>query len=97
MKERFDARTFLVFDIFSDLYDPDTAHEDQTDFNAVLVSLSENQTVNPIPEGMVKDINRMVRDIHNDTGLGSRPPFSVDHANGKIPRYGKPRIPRQRA
>jgi len=46
VKERFDARTFVVFDIFHDLYDPETAHEDQTCLPVVLVYLGEKQSVN---------------------------------------------------
>jgi len=91
VKERFDARTFVVFDLSYDHYDPDTAHEDQTELPVLIVYLGEKQNVYCAAGGMSRIINRMVREVHNDTGLGSRPPFSVDHADGNVPRYHKPR------
>jgi len=95
VKERWNARTFIVFDIFHDLYDPDTAHIDQKDLPVILVYLSEKKSVNLAVGGMGKVINDKIREIHNDTGLGSRPPFTVDHIDGKVPRYYNPRIPRR--
>ncbi len=97
VKERWNVRAFVIFDIFHGLYDPDTAHIDQTNLPVILVYLGKKQTVGPVASGMSNVINNLVRDVHNDTGLGSRPPFSVDHRDGNIPRYFQPRIPKQRA
>ncbi|KJZ71576.1 hypothetical protein HIM_09045 [Hirsutella minnesotensis 3608] len=93
VKERWTSRTFVVFDLFNSAYDPDTAHVDENDISVVQVSLSEKETTDEATAGVRKVINNKIREIHNDTGRGSRPPFSVDHAEGKVPRYYNPRIP----
>lgn len=93
VKERTSTRAFLVFDIFHDSYDPDTAHVDSTELPVIGVYLSGKESVSTMRSGMAKVINDKVRDIHNDTGLGSRPPFSVDYTDGKSPVYWNPRIP----
>ncbi|KJZ68999.1 hypothetical protein HIM_11615 [Hirsutella minnesotensis 3608] len=95
VKERWTARTFVVFDLFNNSYNPDTAHTDQDEISVIQVSLSEKESVNLAATGVRKIINNKVREIHNDTGFGSRPPFSVDHTDGKVPRYYNPRIPRR--
>ncbi len=96
VKERYNTRIFVVFDIFHDLYDPDTAHIDLTNLPVILVYLGKTQNVRSVGSAMCNVINKLVRDVHDDTGLGSRPPFSVDHMDGNIPRYCNPRIPKSK-
>ncbi|PNY20399.1 Uncharacterized protein TCAP_07425 [Tolypocladium capitatum] len=36
-------------------------------------------------------VNRDIRAIYKSTGLGSRPPFNVDHSEGRVPFYNNPR------
>lgn len=95
-KERISTRAFIVFDIFHDSYDPDTAHLDSNELPVIGVYLGSKESVSFLQSDMAKFINDKVRDIHNDTGLGSRPPFSVDYTDGKVPVYWNPRIPPER-
>lgn len=40
---------------------------------------------------MENKVNGDIRALHNATGLGSRPPFEIDHSDGKVPFYPNPR------
>lgn len=93
VKERMQARTWVVFDIFHDNYKPDTAHVDFDEIPVIGVYLCSKESVSFLHSGMSKVVNAKVREIHDDTGLGSRPPFSVDRTDGKVPCYYNPRIP----
>jgi len=91
--ERWNRRTFLVFDLFHDLYDPDSAHlPGQNILPVISVSLYEKKEVaNLAGTPMSNQVNRDLQKLHNSTGIGSRPPFVVDHANGNVPTYRRPR------
>ncbi|KAM4060968.1 hypothetical protein HRG_012927 [Hirsutella rhossiliensis] len=91
-KERWDGRVFIVFDVFHDAYNPDSAHlPGQNDLPVTLVHLSRRNKVNVAPTPVMRKLNRELEELHNSTGLESRPPFSVDHANGQHPTYDRPR------
>ncbi|KID94941.1 hypothetical protein MAJ_09070, partial [Metarhizium majus ARSEF 297] len=92
VKERWNVRTFIVFDIFHDTYDPDTAHiSGQNDLPVISVFLGETISMNVASSFVENEVNRKVQEIHDATGIGSRPPFSVDHMNGNVPCYPNPR------
>ncbi|KAI0477271.1 hypothetical protein GGR56DRAFT_636565 [Xylariaceae sp. FL0804] len=41
--------------------------------------------------GLEGRVNQAVRNHHDMNGVGSRPPFAVDHVSGGIPKYWSPR------
>lgn len=91
-KERWDLRTFIVFDIFHDTYNPDTAHlPGQNDLPVISVFLSKSESASVAGTPMMNKINSDIRAIHRATGPGSRPPFIVDHSEGRVPYYPNPR------
>lgn len=91
-KERWDLRTFIVFDIFHDTYNPDTAHlAGQDNLPVILVSFGKKETASVAGTPMRNKVNSDIRALHNSTGPGSRPPFAVDHADGHVPFYPNPR------
>lgn len=84
-------RIFIVFDLFHDQYDPDKAHlEGQSDLDVVVVSLRGN-TITVANDAIKAKVNENIRNFHDWHGIGSRPPFMVDHANGHVPTYPLPR------
>ncbi|POR38381.1 Uncharacterized protein TPAR_01432 [Tolypocladium paradoxum] len=89
--ERWNNRTHIVCDIFHDTYDPDAAHlPGQNSLPVIMVSLGKTETVcASSPVG--KTVNDAIRKLHDSFGWGSRPPFKVDHADGKVPYYANPR------
>ncbi|CCF43617.1 hypothetical protein CH063_03117, partial [Colletotrichum higginsianum] len=90
--ERWDIRTYIVFDVFHDTYDPDTAHlsaEDHLPVISVFLSQKDSAGIAGMP--MANEVNSDIRALHNSTGPGSRPPFFVDRADGKAPFYPNPR------
>jgi len=90
--ERWDLRTFIVFDIFHDTYDPDTAHlPGHNDLPVISVFLGRHEKASIAGKPMENKVNNDIRALHDATGLGSRPPFIVDHAEGKVPFYSNPR------
>lgn len=92
-KERWDLRTFIVFDIFYDTYNPHTAHlAGQDNLPVILVSFGKKkETASIAGTPMRNKVNSDIRALHNSTGPGSRPPFAVDHADGQVPFYTNPR------
>ncbi|KAL1845444.1 hypothetical protein VTK73DRAFT_557 [Phialemonium thermophilum] len=85
-KERWDVRTFLVLDIWHAAYDPDTAHlPGQNELPVVVVSFGRGEAATAYRAGTPTEnrVDRELRDLHDRTGPGSRPPFEVDHADGK--------------
>jgi hypothetical protein len=93
-KERWCLRTFIVFDMFHDTYNPDTAHlPGQDDLPVISVFLGKSASASASIAGtpMKNKVNSDIRAIQNATGPGSRPPFVVDHADGKVPFYTNPR------
>lgn len=91
VKERWASRLWIVFDIFNTLYDPDCAHlPEQNDLPVIMVSLAEKDVITT--SKLIEDqVNKAVREAHDAHGVGSRPPFVIDHANGNIPTYPNPR------
>ncbi|KAH7175790.1 hypothetical protein EDB81DRAFT_633139 [Dactylonectria macrodidyma] len=90
--ERWDLRTFIVFDMLHDSYDPDKAHlpgQDDLPVISVFFGLKESASIAGRP--ITNKVNSDIRAIHNATGPGSRPPFLVDHTGGKVPFYTNPR------
>jgi hypothetical protein len=86
--ERWDTRTIVVFDIFHDTYDPDTAHLPGTDDIPVIsVFLGRKEVASIAGKPLADRVNRDIRAIHNSTGPGSRPPLCVDHAARNVPFY----------
>lgn len=92
-KERWDQRTYIIFDIFHTSYEPDTAHlPDRNSPPVTLIHLGRTgKKVHAAPVPITKKVNRKHEEIHNLTGLGSRPPFIVDHADDNYPTYCRPR------
>jgi hypothetical protein len=80
-KEKWDLRGFIVFDMFNDGYDPDKAHLEEQN-NLSVISVFQNERVSVAGKPLAEKVNKDIRDLHNSTGLGSRPPFSADHADG---------------
>ncbi len=94
-RERWGPRTHIVFDIFNVAYDPDMAHvEGQNDLPVITVFFTREEDVTVSNAGMpiANHVNKEIRDIHDLTGLESRPPFSIHHAHGNIPTYPNPRV-----
>lgn len=90
--ERWDLRTFIVFDMFHDSYDPDMAHlPGCNDLPVVCVFFGRNEKAIRAGKPLENKVNKDIRALHDKTGLGSRPPFVIDHANGKVPVYLNPR------
>lgn len=90
-------RLFIVIDVNHDAYDPDTAHLPGRDELPVIeVHLSRRQGIDTASASTARielqqKVNEAIRERHNQTGKGSRPPFRVDHANGNVPTYMNPR------
>jgi len=92
VKERWAVRTYIVFDIFHDNYNSGNAHIlGHNDLSVIVVYLSNTNKVQLASEGIQAKTNAEVRDIHDKTGIGSEPPFEIDHMNGNIPSYPHPR------
>ncbi|KAI0532260.1 hypothetical protein GGR58DRAFT_507635 [Xylaria digitata] len=90
-KERWTAVTYLVFDIFHTAYDPVTAHIAGRNDLPLLAVWIGNHTAMAATKGLEMQVNEDVREIHDNTGLGSQPPFDIDHLNGSGPTYSRPR------
>ncbi|PHH75482.1 hypothetical protein CDD80_2352 [Ophiocordyceps camponoti-rufipedis] len=91
-KERWDVRIFIVFDVYNQGYSPENAHSPgSNDLPVTLVILSRREHVKAAPTPIMLKANKELEQLHDRTGLGSRPPFSVDHANGQHPIYHRPR------
>ncbi|KAH8669289.1 hypothetical protein BGZ61DRAFT_460732 [Ilyonectria robusta] len=92
VKERWPSQVWIVFDVFNDAYDPANAHlPGRNDLPVITVSLGERDVVISASNVMEDRVNKAVQDVHDLHGIGSRPPFSIDHANGNIPTYPNPR------
>lgn len=71
---------------------PQTAHlsgENNLPVVAVFFGAHEKAFVAGPP--MANKVNADLRAVHNSTGVGSEPPFFVDHADGAVPVYYNPR------
>ena len=92
VKERW-QRIHLVADVFHDAYDPAIGHLPETEdlpVIAVFLTGDEDKVYVAGPE-LSMEVNQQVREHHNQSGLGSLPPFVADHANGNVPTYPNPR------
>ncbi|KAI0905747.1 hypothetical protein F4823DRAFT_632396 [Ustulina deusta] len=91
-KDRWSVVTYLVFDIFHTTYDPVTAHiVGKNDLPLLAVWAGKPHKAMAATKGLELKVNEDVRDIHDVTGLGSQPPFDIDHLNGNAPIYPRPR------
>lgn len=99
--EKWIPRVFIVFDLFNDDYDPDTAHlPGRNDLPVLPIYFSkkegqESMDLGPQSHLISDKVNKSVYTVFDSTGLGSRPPFIVDHLNGNIPTYPNPRSAHQ--
>ncbi|KAJ2904909.1 hypothetical protein MKZ38_006950 [Zalerion maritima] len=91
VKERWTSQIWIVFDIFNDTYDPGDAHlPGRNDLQVIIVALSERDVVTVASKLIEDRVNKSVQQVHDSHGVGSRPLFTVDHANGNIPSYPNP-------
>lgn len=92
-KEMWGTVTFYIVDLFHHDYDPDTAHkEGENDLPLIIVRFSKKkETALQEKQTMEDFVNQRLRQLHDDEGYGSKPPFYVDHRDGKIPSYPSPR------
>ncbi|KAG8157844.1 hypothetical protein KVR01_012506 [Diaporthe batatas] len=94
-------RIHLVFDIGHDAYDAGTAHLPEENKLTVLAvhfsgkGTQGTETAKPAPGKLADEVNKEIQEIHDLTGIGSQPPFIIDHANGKVPVYSNPRTMRR--
>lgn len=96
------SRIHLVFDILHEAYKPENAHlPNQYDIPTIAVFLFSQKDKTSVRHATAagsklrEEVNEQVRIFHNLTGLGSQPPFFVDHANGNVPHFRNPRIPEE--
>ncbi|KAI6350993.1 hypothetical protein MCOR25_010226 [Pyricularia grisea] len=91
-KERYATRIMLVFDLFHESYDSESAHvAEQNKLSVSMVSLSTEIVLVNTTRYIQDEVNESIRLLHDLHGFGSRPPFTVDHAHGNIPTYPNPR------
>ncbi|KAH8907722.1 hypothetical protein BR93DRAFT_562043 [Coniochaeta sp. PMI_546] len=91
VKERWSSHIlWIVFDILNTSYDPDSAHlPEKNDLPVIMVSFTGRDILST--SQLIQDkVNKAVREAHDVHGVGSRPPFVIDHANGNIPTYRNP-------
>lgn len=90
-------RIHLVFDIDHSAYDAETAHlPGQNNLTVLAVQFSGKgsagtETARLASSNLADEVNREIQEIHDLSGIGSQPPFIIDHANGKVPVYPNPR------
>lgn len=93
VKQRWETRVLLVFDISNTGYDPRKGHlPDQNRLPVAIVRLSQKEQAYlanfPIQSRVNNDISR----AHNLNGINSLPPFVTDYTSG-TPQYLEPRDP----
>lgn len=93
-RERSGVRTHLVFDIFNVKYDSTAAHIEGKILPVISIFFTrgEEVTVSDAAKRHANSVNKYIRDIHDLEGIGSKPLFSIDRTNGKIPTYPRPRV-----
>lgn len=90
-------RIHLVFDLGHNTYEPETEHlPGQNDLVVLAVYLGGNghvstQAVTAASTSLQDEVNKQIRELHDWTGIGSQPPFIIDHANGEVPNFPHPR------
>jgi hypothetical protein len=92
-KEMWGTVSFFIFDIFNGGYDWNTAYlEGKNDLPVIAVRFSKKKETALVEGPFIRvRVKQQLRQLHNDEGYGSKPPFYVDHTNGKVPTYPKPR------
>lgn len=92
LEERWGSRTYIVFDLFHETYDPEVAHlAGYGNLPVIVVWLGVREVVQVVTEGIRNKVNEEVRDTHRQFGIGGKPPFFVDHTGGKVPLFINPR------
>lgn len=91
-RQRWPPRICIAFDLFRDSYDPATAHlAEENNLPVTMVSLAQKDVVVSASSFIQDQVNREVRSAHDAHGVGSRPPFTIDHANGNVQMCPNPR------
>lgn len=91
-EERFDTRSHLIFDVAYDDYQPENAHlPGQGDLPVLRVWLTKKEGAERASSVIQEMVNGRIRQIHDQTGIGSAPPFLIDYTDGKVPTYWNPR------
>ena len=92
IKEKWQLRLLIVFDVCNHLYDAQCGH--LPEYNALPVFVVRFSKKGGRAEAATPDlqrrVNRETAEIHNLTGKGSTPPFIVDHTSA-VPVYLNPR------
>lgn len=71
---------------------PGDAHvHGKTDLSVVAVYLSNTEVAAAATGGVGDLVSETIRDLRNCSGVGSRPPFREDYADGNVPTYRNPR------
>lgn len=92
VEERWGSRTHVVFDMLHDAYNPETAHlPGHGNIPVIAVWLSGTEAIQVATKGLTEQVNDEVRDAHRKFGDGSKPPFFIDHSDGKVPLFVNPR------
>ncbi|KAI7909243.1 hypothetical protein M0657_011141 [Pyricularia oryzae] len=95
-KERWETRTMICFDLFHNDYEPESAHlAEKNQLPVTMIALATDLEIITTTKYIQVQVNQSIREFHDYYGLGSRPPFAVDHANGNIPTYRNPRTCRR--
>lgn len=92
-KEMWGMVTFFIVDLFHHDYNPETSHkEGENNLPLIVVRFSKKkETALQENQAMEVYVNQRLRQLHDDEGYGSEPPFFVDHRDGKVPSYPSPR------
>lgn len=95
-KEMWGTVTFFILDIFNGGYDWNTAHlEGKNDLPVITVRFSRKKETALVEGPFIRArVNQQLRQLHDDEGYESKPPFYVDHTNGKVPTCLRPRTAR---
>lgn len=92
-KEMWECFNCLVVDVAHDEYNWNTAHlEGENDLPVITVRFSgKKETASIEGAAITTRVNQELRQLHDNEGYDSKPPFFVDHTNGRVPTYPKPR------
>ncbi|CAN8097995.1 unnamed protein product [Discula destructiva] len=95
-EEKFITRMHFIFDIFNDDYQPENGHlPGQGELPVLRVWLSKGEGANTASVHIRRMVNERVREMHDLTGIGSLPPFFIDHSTGQTPTFWHPRTMRR--
>lgn len=91
------SQIHLVFDIFNDAYDWKTAHlPAQNDLSVIAIYFTgqDGVDIHKLVEDvgpLQNEINKHIRELHNDNGFDRKPPYEVDYKDRDPPTYSNPR------